>query len=65
MFKTLRNIKGFKQEQLASRLNVKQSTISNWENGVSKPDITMVAKIADVFKCDVADVVKCFLQEEK
>lgn len=60
MFKELRKKKGFTQVELAEKLDVLQSTISNWETGTSKPDILTVAKIAEIFDCSVEEVVKCF-----
>ena len=33
--KTIRNNKGFTQEELANRLHVTRQTISKWEKGVS------------------------------
>lgn len=65
MFKTLRKEKGFTQVGLADKLNVAQNTVSNWETGVSKPDIIMAAKIAKLFNCDVSEVVNCFVEEVK
>ena len=34
--KTIRNNKGFTQEELANRLHVTRQTISKWEKGVSQ-----------------------------
>ena len=63
MFRTLRKEKGFTQVELADKLDVAQNTISNWETGVSKPDIIMAAKIANIFDCDVSVVVACFVNQ--
>lgn len=65
MFKELRNKKGFTQVELAEKLDVLQSTISNWETGTSKPDILTAAKIAEIFDCSVEEVVKCFVQDKQ
>lgn len=64
MFRELRKTKGFTQVELAEKLDVSQNTISNWETGVSKPDIPMAARIAKVFGCDVSEVVSCFVKTE-
>lgn len=63
MFRALRKEKGFTQVKLAEKLDVSQNTISNWETGVSKPDVPMVAKIAKIFDCDVSVVVACFANQ--
>lgn len=47
--KHLRTIAGIKQIDLASRLNVRQGTISNWESGKTEPDIESLQKLADIF----------------
>jgi DNA-binding XRE family transcriptional regulator len=63
MFKQLRKEKGFTQAELAEKLEVGQNTISNWENGVSKPDIYMADKISKTFCCDLSEVIKCFVNK--
>lgn len=40
--------KGFKQSELAKQLGVKNTTISNWENNISKPDLDMLSYICGV-----------------
>ena len=47
--KHLRTIAGIKQIDLASRLNVRQGTISNWESGKTEPDIESLQRLADIF----------------
>ncbi len=39
---------GFSQSDLAERLGVKPNTISNYEKGVSQPDIDMLIKIIKI-----------------
>lgn len=51
--KHLRTIAGIKQTDLASRLNVRQGTISNWESGKTEPDIESLQKLADIFRTTV------------
>lgn len=59
--KQLRMQQGFeKQLDFAEALNVKQSTLSMWETGNSKPDIDMVKKIATVLNVSVSEVLECF-----
>lgn len=53
---------GMKQAELAERLEVEQSTVSRWENGLAEPSITMLAKIA--VACDV-DLVYFFDDTEE
>lgn len=46
----LRLEKGLSQTKLAKTFGVDFRTISNWENGVRKPDIDMLVVIADYFE---------------
>ena len=64
MLKELRNESGLTQMELARKLNVKQNTISNWENGKSKPDIIMTTKLAEVLGVTTDEVIACFTDKE-
>lgn len=50
ILKALRTEKELTQMQLAQKLNVDFRTISNWENGVRKPDIDTLVEIANFFE---------------
>ena len=45
----LRKTKGLSQEQLATDLNISQSSVSNYESGLTKPDTDILQKIAEYF----------------
>ena len=47
--KTLRKRHGITQEALGKLLDVKKSTISNYEKGVSMPDSEKLIKLASFF----------------
>lgn len=55
--KALRKIKGFTQDELASRLNVVRQTVSKWEKGYSVPDAEMLQRIAEIFETDVSHLL--------
>lgn len=40
--------KGYKQSELGEILGLKNTTISNWEKGVSNPDVEIVAKLCNI-----------------
>lgn len=42
------------QDEVAKQLGVKKNTISNYENGVSEPDIDTFCKLCKIYKIDVA-----------
>lgn len=46
----LRKEKGWGQKQLASYLKVSISTISNYEQSVHSPDLSILCKLADLFE---------------
>ena len=64
MFEDLRKSSKFTQMELARKLNVKQNTISNWENGKAKPDIQMTKKLAEVFGVSTDEVINSLLSEK-
>ena len=47
-----RNAQNLTQEQLASRINVARTTISNWENDRSQPDYEALRALSEVLHCD-------------
>lgn len=46
--KQARTCKGLKQSELAKQLGVTNTTISNWEKNVSKPDLDMLSYVCGV-----------------
>lgn len=51
--KEARKASGMKQQQVATALNVKQNTISCWENNQAEPGITSLCKLAQLFNTTV------------
>jgi transcriptional regulator with XRE-family HTH domain len=48
----LRKLRGFnKQGDFATKLEVRQSLVSEWETGESEPTLTQVNAIADLLEC--------------
>lgn len=52
------------QEQLAEAMGVTVGAVSKWENGLSSPDIMMVAELADFFEISV-DVLLGYQWEKR
>lgn len=50
----LRKQKGISQDDLATDLNISQSSISNYESGNTTPDTETLKKIADYFQVPVS-----------
>ena len=55
--KTLRTKKDMTQDELAEKLFVTRQTVSNYETGRSRPDVDMLAKIAEVLEIDANTVI--------
>lgn len=53
---------GLTQEQVARRLNVSIPAVSKWENGVTCPDISLLAPLARLLKVDL-NTLLCFQEE--
>lgn len=49
----LRKQNNFSQKQLAKLLNVSNSTICNYETGVSKPDLSILVQLATIFNVSI------------
>lgn len=54
---TLRQEKHMTQEELAEVLYVTRQTVSNYENGRSRPDLDMLLKIAEILETDVTALI--------
>ena len=55
--KRLREGSNMTQSELADRLGVARSTVTQWENGWSSPRMGMVQKLAGVFRVTTGDIV--------
>lgn len=51
--KYLRNLNGFTQDDLASRLKVNQSTYANWENGLREPNCDTLIKLSKIYDVSI------------
>ena len=56
--KDLRVRKGLKQAELAAMVNIKQNTISNWENEVTEIDRESLFKLSEIFNVSI-DFLLC------
>ncbi len=56
--KMLRRQKGMNQEELAEKLNIRKTTVSNYETGYSRPRMSMMHQIATLFGTSVNMLVQ-------
>ena len=55
--KNIRQTKGMTQDSMAEVLFVTRQTVSNYENGRSRPDLDMLLRIAEVLETDVNTII--------
>jgi len=55
--KELRCQRGISQGELAEKLNVSQSTLSNWESDKYEPDIAILIELSKSFKVSVDYII--------
>ena len=48
--KELREALGYKQSELAEKLDVNFTTVSKWEKNVAHPDISLLPKLAQILE---------------
>lgn len=53
-----RKEKGLRQQELANICEVRQSTISMWETGKSRPRAKMLLRLAEVLGCTVDELLR-------
>mgnify|MGYP003292708470 CR=1 FL=1 len=53
--KQFREKKGLSQTELGKKVGLKQVTISQYENGTRKPNLTIAKKIADTLEISLDD----------
>lgn len=54
--KTLRVSRKLNQEQLAEKLGISASKLSNWENEKNFPDVVEIKKLEDFFNVEYKDI---------
>lgn len=50
--KKYRKLQGISQKELAARLNVGVSRVSNWESGLNRPDVDIFAEICHILEVE-------------
>lgn len=56
-FKKARTNANLTQVELSARIHVTQGSISQWENGTTKPDFETLIKLADLYKISLDQLV--------
>lgn len=54
--KKQRKLKGLTQKQLAEKLQVHQTAVSQWEKGITQPRSAILPALLSVFDCKIEDI---------
>lgn len=54
----LRKEKGYTQKELAAKLFVSDKAVSKWERGLSMPDISLLAPLADILDVSITELLE-------
>ena len=61
----LRKEKGFTQKDIADKLGICAKTVSKWETGHGFPDISLIAKLSEVFGVDISNLIEGEMPKNK
>jgi transcriptional regulator with XRE-family HTH domain len=50
------SLRGMSQKELAGKLSVSQSAVTNWIKGKNSPDIEIVARICDILDISIVEL---------
>mgnify|MGYP002514872131 CR=1 FL=1 len=50
-------LKGLTQEQLAEKFCVSSRSVSRWENGNTKPELSILVEVADYYEVDIKAII--------
>ncbi len=59
-----RKERGLTQEQLADKINVTKSRVSNWEQGINRPDADILTDICRVLNVSPSDLLNVHLSSD-
>ncbi len=56
-FKKLRQESKLSQKQVAERLGIYQSNVSDWENDISRPEYEKLIQLTKLYGCSIAELL--------
>lgn len=56
---------GLTQEQLADKINVTKSRVSNWEQGINRPDADIIGNICRTLNVSPSDLLDIHLTDDE
>ncbi len=55
--KSLREAKGYTQDEIASKLNIARQSVYKWEQGINEPDFETTKKLCQILDCSLANLI--------
>ena len=56
-FRKVRKESGFSQKQVAEKLGIHQSNVSDWENDISRPEYEKLIALAELYDVSLYDLL--------
>ena len=56
-FRKLRLEAKLSQKEVAERLGIYQSNVSDWENDVSRPEYERLIQLSKLYECSIAEIL--------
>lgn len=60
-----RKISGLTQKQLAEEINVTKSRVSNWEQGINRPDADIIGSLCKALNVSPSDLLDVHLTDDE
>jgi len=60
-----RKVCGLTREQLAEKINVTKSRVSNWEQGINRPDADIIGNICRALNVSPSDLLDVHLTDDE
>lgn len=57
IFKKYRTLSGLTQKEVAKKLNIHQSNISDWENDISRPEYEKLVQLSILYEVSIYDLL--------
>ena len=55
--RSLREAKGYTQDEIASKLSIARQSVSKWEQGINEPDFDTTKKLCQILDCSLDDLI--------
>jgi len=56
---------GINQDQLADKMNVTRTTVSNWENRKQIPNVSQIVKLSSVLQIEIGKLMDFFNKDKE